>query len=134
MVLWNLYYQFPTAVMHFQHKDFQLFPTRILNIFLYTIVPSLIFLVLILLRFSRENKAKISFILGLVGLLYLTLAWLDRYSPLVYKLAFGIQVLSVLGLTYGIFGLKSSKKNLALIGIILNIAQFSTLLIPRYIY
>ena len=25
MVLWDAYFEFPTAVMHFQHKDFQLF-------------------------------------------------------------------------------------------------------------
>ena len=89
---------------------------------------------IILLRFSNENKAIISLISGVIGLSFLILNLFNRYTPLNIHFGLPIQITSVFGLVYGIVGLKSNNRNISIVGIILNILQFITLLIPRYSY
>ena len=98
------------------------------------LITLILLIVLIFLRFSRENKAIISFIFGIVGLSFLIINLFNRYTPLNEYLGLPIQLVSIFGLIYGVAGLKSDKKKVAVIGIILNIFQFITLLIPRYQY
>ena len=91
----------------------------------YGVVDSLIIPValsiMILMRFSRDIKAKISFIIGVFATLY-TIDYFLLYQ-IFFKLGIGVftlLIISIIGITYGIIGLKSSSRKLAIFGIILN--------------
>ena len=96
-------------------------------------------LVIILMKFSRENRAKVSVILGVfvtLGALsyvadYLTYNYFPKFAFIVTILDFisfhgyfefmSYMIGTIMGLLYGVIGIKSSMRKLAWIGIALNI-------------
>ena len=115
------------------YVEYKYLANHLLEAFFFLITPALL-IVLILLRFSRENKSIISLVFGIMGVVFLIINLLDRYTPLNNYMVTPMQIVSIFGLFYGINGLKSKQKNLAIVGIVFNILQFITLLIPRYQY
>ena len=79
----------------------------------------------------NEKKAKISFILAILN----SLVWLTVLFPAgglaisIYYMTFIGWVVNILTIIFGIFGIKSPKKNLAIASIILTITPFLLLLI-----
>lgn len=84
---------------------------------------------------KNEKKAKISFILAILN----SLVWLTVLFPAgggayglaisMYYMTFIGWIVNILTIVFGIFGIKSPKKNLAIASIILTIAPFLLLLI-----
>ena len=120
-------------IVFYLYVEYKYLANHIVGAFFFLITP-LIFISIILLRFSIENKAKISLIFGVIGLIFLITNLFDRYTSLNIYLGLPIQMMSIFGLIYGIIGLTSKKRGLAITGIIFNLLQFITLLIPRYQY
>lgn len=87
---------------------------------------------------KNEKKAKISFVLAIIN----SLVWLTLLIPVnsiygsvgtwvvagYYMFLIGL-VVNILTIIFGIFGIKSPKKNLAIASIILTITPFLLLLI-----
>ncbi len=99
-------------------------------------ITSLIVIAIIFLKFSLEKKVIISITIGFIGLTaLLVVKSIVTYNPFhVYYDA--ISTISFLGTFYGILGLKSKNKKLAISGIILNISQIIMIGIPihKYLY
>lgn len=81
------------------------------------LVVSIGLLILIMLKFSREIKSKISFVVGIMGILILGLHNLGNF---LIDLFWATPIMLVFGLIYGIIGLKSSSRKLAIFGILFN--------------
>ena len=79
----------------------------------------------------KEKKAKISFILAILNSLVWLITVLTHDGFIIgmyYMFLIGL-VVNFLTIIFGIFGIKSSKKNLAIASIILTIVPFLLLLI-----
>ena len=74
----------------------------------------------------NEKIAKISFILAILNSLVWLTAILDTYGLMisVYYMSFIGWIVNILTIIFGIFGIKSPKKKLAIASIILTIAPF----------
>ena len=101
-----------------------------------------IFIILVLIRFSNDTRAKLSVIIGgfvaMWGLLYPVSIVINYYLPvtasssLFFYLIYFTSIFkfnycligAIVGLSYGIIGLQSPSKKKALLGIILNAAGF----------
>lgn len=82
---------------------------------------------------KNEKKAKISFVLAVLNSLVWLFAFIDPYGGglyiSIYYWTFIGWIVNILTIIFGIFGIKSSKKNLAIASIILTIVPFLLLLI-----
>ena len=79
----------------------------------------------------NEKKAKISFVLAILNSLVWLITVLTHDGFIIgmyYMFLIGL-VVNILTIIFGIFGIKSSKKNLAIASIILTIVPFLLLLI-----
>ena len=79
----------------------------------------------------NEKKAKISFILAILNSLVWLITVLTHDGFIIgmyYMFLIGL-VVNILTIIFGIFGIKSPKKNLAIASIVLTIAPFLLLLI-----
>ena len=69
----------------------------------------------------NEKKAKISFILAILN----SLVWLATGAMVImYYMTFIGWIVNILTIIFGIFGIKSPKKNLAIASIVLTLAPF----------
>lgn len=77
---------------------------------------------------KNEKKAKISFVLAVLNSLVWLFAFIDPYGGglyiSIYYWTFIGWIVNILTIIFGIFGIKSPKKKLAIVSIVLTIAPF----------
>lgn len=76
----------------------------------------------------NEKKAKISFVLAVLNSLVWLFAFIDPYGGglyiSIYYWTFIGWIVNILTIIFGIFGIKSPKKKLAIVSIVLTITPF----------